>query len=1377
MTGIKRSRTSGPPFSGRHNTQTKLQRNDYTVGWICAIPVEMTAATAILDSFHGETERDPSDENTYVLGAICGHNVVIVCLPHGQYGTNSAAVVAKDMLRSFPSIKIGLMVGIGGGVPRTSDIRLGDIVVSDRVVQYDFGKTGHDGKITPTGTLNKPPRPLLAAVSSLQARHQRDSSEIPKILAEMLERYPAMTNYIYQGADHDRLFEPSYEHTAASCDRCDNSKIVKRTPRPDSNPKIHYGVIASGNQVMRDAQTRDRLAQEHNILCFEMEAAGLMDAFPCLVIRGICDYSDSHKAKQWQEYAAATAAAYAKELLSTLPGNSMSMSTPCKDKTLVVDRRRELLESLRFDQIGSRQSTIKTAFGDTCQWLSNHSGYLSWRDLEHLPDHHGFLWISGKPGTGKSTIMKYISERSKEEIGKTNVNAAVISFFFNARGDEFEKTTIGMYRSLLYQLVWKLPDMTDAIEDLVAKSTARDNNYIWTLDILKRAFSKSVELLGHRQVTCFIDALDECEEDEVREMVRFFEDIGRGAVSSGTKFHICFSSRHYPHITLDRGIRLVLEDQHEHERDLEEYVRSRLNTRDEERTEDLTAQILRKASGVFMWVVLVVDILNKEIDRGRMLFLESKLNELPTKLSDLFRDILTRDKENMDELLLSIQWILFSKRPLKPEEYFFAMAAGLKSDCLEEWDHEEITLSDMDRFVVSSSKGLAESTKSVNATVQFIHESVRDFLLKDYGLESLWPELGADRDRHSHETLKQCCYTYINLDFYPYIKSCEIPSTIGNRDKFALETSHKFAKYLQSVIAQKFPFLEYATTHVLHHANIASSWVPQNDFIRSFSTKQWIKLYNIFGAHKSYGYTLNASRLYIFAEQGLVSLVQTILRENRRFDVSRERNRCIFQAAVRGGNEAVLQALLNHIGRQKNQQGAISDFSSGSSDMEESCRVELPDESGRTLLSIAAEHGHISIAKLLIDKGANVNARDKHGRTPLWWAVMYKQEDFVEFLASAVQILDDCLENSDSSEDEEFGAMDQGYSRLVAEIDIYDKKGDTPLICAVQNGHEHIARTLLLAGADIHASTRNGQTPLHRAVASRSESLTKLLIEKGADVHRKDKSGQMPIHISTLCGSRRMTKTLIQAGADVNCSNGAGETPLILAYSSSKVKGTTSAELRHNIRLRPPISTTGGGRGYELIILLLDHGAELDKRNTLGRTILFEACARADFKFAELLIQKGADVTIADNNGQRPFSATLDPTQFPNTLTKLLLEKGANIKDRDSFARDFLRIGLSRYARDKVFFDSAWPNVEGPVREAILNGVDVDIRDPAGRTMLLKAVRAGYKTLVSFLLETGANPDFLDRKSANTLAGLFKKGVVMPTNPNPSKFWQRLHKH
>jgi nucleoside phosphorylase len=209
------------------------------------------------------------------------------------------------------------MVGIGGGAPANKDIRLGDIVVGTRVMQYDLGKILSGGGIQRTAIPKSPDRSLCTAVTNLRASHEIYPIRVPAIIQERMQR---LIDY-HRPSTPDHLFLSSYQHdpSMANCQGCDQSQLEEREARRSREPMIHYGAIASSNQVMKDAVTRDRLAQELDIICFEMEAAGLMDVLPCLPIRGICDYSDSHKAKDWQKYAAAVAAAYAREFLEALP--------------------------------------------------------------------------------------------------------------------------------------------------------------------------------------------------------------------------------------------------------------------------------------------------------------------------------------------------------------------------------------------------------------------------------------------------------------------------------------------------------------------------------------------------------------------------------------------------------------------------------------------------------------------------------------------------------------------------------------------------------------------------------------------------------------------------------------------------------------------------------------------------------------------------------------------------------------------------------------------------------------------------------------------------------------------------------------------------
>ncbi|KAI3316579.1 hypothetical protein HD806DRAFT_517189 [Xylariaceae sp. AK1471] len=301
-------------------------RRDYTVGILCALPKELMAVRALFDKRHDIVDIPRDDSNHYALGEICHHMVVAACLPAGEIGTNSAAHSISNMNRSFPSLRLGfcLLVGIGGGAPsEENDIRLGDVVVSlptgtyPGVLQYDRGKEKENTSFELTGSLAPPPRCLTSAISSLQSDPDLPPDPLRSYLEEIASRLP---HYRYPGQDRDSLLK-TFCSKCQALEPCPDrmNHTITRPPRLTDQPVIHYGLIASGNRVLKDSKVRDILAREHGVLCFEMEAAGVVNAgLDCLVIRGISDYADAAKNKEWQEYAAASAAAYAKLLLGVV---------------------------------------------------------------------------------------------------------------------------------------------------------------------------------------------------------------------------------------------------------------------------------------------------------------------------------------------------------------------------------------------------------------------------------------------------------------------------------------------------------------------------------------------------------------------------------------------------------------------------------------------------------------------------------------------------------------------------------------------------------------------------------------------------------------------------------------------------------------------------------------------------------------------------------------------------------------------------------------------------------------------------------------------------------------------------------------------------
>lgn len=841
----------------------------------------------------------------------------------------------------------------------------------------------------------------------------------------------------------------------------------------------------------------------------------------------------------------------------------------------------------------ARKTNIKNADTTTCRWILKHSDYLSWANPEHISEHHGFLWIRGKPGAGKSTLMKFIYSQAKRKEKK--MQSLTASFFFHARGEVLEKTVSGMYRSLLFQLFKGFPDLKCVLADpeiLPQRQTGCPS-----LNVLKNLLRNAVSKLGQRSFTCFIDALDECDEQQVMDLVEYFEDLAEQCTENGVRLSICFSSRHYPYVDVRLGIRLVLEDQMGHANDLESYIKANLRIEDPSLLMELQEKMLEKAAGVFLWVVLVTVMLKRENCRGG-LSLKMRLDQVPTGLSELFKDLLRRDTTNMEELKLSVLWILLSKRPLKPEEYYHAIWAGLSLEGLADPSPPKVDTAGsekcFERCVISSSKGLAEITKT-KPTVQFIHESVRDFLVKDEGLFDLWPDLKQDWESFGHEKLKLCCYSYLQLLEQDGI----IPS-------FQISPSDLLLKL------RGYPLIEYASQFVLHHANSAADTVRQRLFLDQFQYVcwTWIKVVNAFEKFKTRRYTMDARLLYILAERGHSSLIRTGLEGNPDINFSsQERYVYPLIAAMAKGHKDSVAALLR-LSPGVHDVARITDSlipnvnadGKNHSPLSWACEhghlgvveflisVNTPDSgSGRrksTLLMHASKNGHAEISRLLIDHGENVDGYV--GRpTPLILASITGHAKTVEVL------------------------LEKG-----ADPNLVGAPGDQPaLFLAVFKDDETTAELLLKGGANVNYKDFWGSHALHHA---RGKAMLEVLLRHDADIHAQDQNGRTCLLTVIKCPAPvHMIDFLVNHGANVKAQDITGDTCIHMAIR----------------RASDP---------FHIVKLLLQNGANVNDRNTRGETCLHVLHHRAESvpdseKLFQLLYRHGADVNIRDNAGNTPL--------------------------------------------------------------------------------------------------------------------------------------------
>ncbi|KIX06815.1 uncharacterized protein Z518_04791 [Rhinocladiella mackenziei CBS 650.93] len=377
----------------------RLDHRDYTVAIICPLEVELSAMRLMLEDEHAMLPPKAGDTNGYICGEMSGHNIVIGYLPYGSQGIGAAASVATHMERTFPSIKLRMLVGIGGGVPSDEyDIRLGDVVIGmpDRghggVIQYDLGKetlTGFQRK----GHLDAPPTIWRDAVVRMRSDHRnKRKQQMWNFLSEAQSR-----GYSCPAPEKDVLFLNDSPHVPnqPTCAQCDKTRTVTRTSRDPYVPSIFYGLIASGDRVMKNAKKRDKISQElGGALCFEMEAAGSINDFHCIVIRGIADYADSHKNDDWHAYAAATAAACAKELLTYVaPVVARSPEPPKSEPT-------------KFSNIP--KLLVKDFVGRKAELQDIEEHFTS-----RVPDGPRIIIISALGGQGKSQIALEYCRRMK----------------------------------------------------------------------------------------------------------------------------------------------------------------------------------------------------------------------------------------------------------------------------------------------------------------------------------------------------------------------------------------------------------------------------------------------------------------------------------------------------------------------------------------------------------------------------------------------------------------------------------------------------------------------------------------------------------------------------------------------------------------------------------------------------------------------------------------------------------------------------------------------------------------------------------------------------------------------------------------------------
>ncbi|KAI1452155.1 hypothetical protein F4805DRAFT_46261 [Annulohypoxylon moriforme] len=578
------------------------------------------------------------------------------------------------------------------------------------------------------------------------------------------------------------------------------------------------------------------------------------------------------------------------------------------------ERLKEILNALYFGQINSRRHNLPLPSPNTCTWILETAQYKDWVNSTGSSTHDDILWIKGKPGAGKSTTLNFLYEEST----RTMPDTKKISFFFNARGEQLEKTTIGLYRALLWDILRTYKHLIRIFDDVILDDIETDG---WKEQHIYNLLGRAIDKLSDQPLVCYIDALDECPEDQIRSMVDHLCKISKRATKPGSGFKICFSSRHYPNISIRNGLSLTLEEQYQHELDMRRYIDSELIDQvekvDQEQAIRIQNMLLQKSSSVFLYVKLVVDRIKKDFDDGKAntKTLEKRLDGLPKGLSALYHEMLIRNTDDMEDdedkeaTRVCLRWVLFALRPLELAELYYAIQLSLDGTASD--DEGEVSRETMRRFILSSSKGFVEivHVNRYKHTVQFFHESVQDYLLNENGYRELYPSLGGSFAGESHDALKQICYKGVKL----------AASHQGRKDKL-----------------QRTFLSSYAVHGTLIHSEKAQSFaVSQRDFLSNFSVYIWMKAWINYRCRKmgdfnrynteieEGGFILNergpnTHLLYVLAMADLPHLVRAHPDRARHMEVEGGRYGAPLVAALAFGHHEIAQDLGLQVFRDEN---------------------------------------------------------------------------------------------------------------------------------------------------------------------------------------------------------------------------------------------------------------------------------------------------------------------------------------------------------------------------------------------------------------------------------------------------------------------------
>ncbi|KID85179.1 NACHT and Ankyrin domain protein [Metarhizium guizhouense ARSEF 977] len=1267
-------------------------RDEFRVAIICALLCEYDAVSLLFDNFY-DLKRDHygrarGDQNTYLTGRIGPVDAVLVRL--SGMGKAIAASTTASLRSSFPRLELVVLTGICGGVPHAganNGIVLGDVILAKTVVQYDLGSQYHNGFRTKTAVhegLGRPSKAIGNFLSAIQSRPLMKSimDDTVAFLQDLQEAAAAeswSSTYQYPGIEQDKLFEPTHLHKHQSdCEDCNNpdrfcdkalhqtcdelecgrhGQLVER-PRLKKhheeygltplNPRVFFGCIGSGDRVIKSGQLRDNIAEKHELLAFEMEGAGVWDEIPCIIIKSVCDYADSHKNKKWQDYAAATAAAATKALLERYPRTDGTRFDQLLTGDNQVNACRAAL-SLREPVVDLE--TLKSKKGHrikgTCKWIKDNEKYRSW-----LGGDSQFLWITGGPGKGKTMLSIFLTEELERHTQETK--DAELLFYFCDHQDENRNSAVAVLRSLVCQLLTKRRHLMKSIlkyfeSDQKTQTTVSSAQALWVV------FQTLLQAdLG--MVLCIIDGLDECDGESTSLLVGKFCDFF-SPDKPNKMLKLVIVSRKLKGLEAFCQVNLDHDNEGHVSDDIANFISAKVEELDKVEDfgrirEQVETTLRNGANGTFLWVSLVIMELLKKTTCTEIL---DSFKEFPPGLDAIYSRMLRKMKKSPGLVASKIlRWVVMALRPLTLSE--LAEAVQVKS--LGSLSAEKV----MSDYITSCEPMLkALKVGEEKVVVDLAHQSAREYLLRPMSGNDKPPEFHINMDEAHSELLGVCLDSIERSDLRHGI----------------LDTSN-------ASVLQKSPLLDYATLFWPDHAMLSSIYADDHFELsrplfekRSALRENWLEAYctKLIGRNQL---PPVPSLLHVVCFLGIELLARKILSKNKLVAFARA-NRPDKNGngpliwAIHGEHETLVRLLL--------EKGAY---------------IQATDKNENSMaLSVASQRGFKVIVELLLEKSADINARESDGSTALMTAAMNRHDTVMELLLA---------KNAD--------------------INAKNIHGRTALCMAAELGDEVIVKMLLEHKADVNAKDLCGKTALLIAAEFGEEAIVKILLEQKANVNAQDKHGNTALLIATFAANYTLMQLLLAHDADTNIKNEEDNTALLIASESGDVANMTLL-LGHNACVHAKDEHYGTAliraarAGHDTSVkLLLENGACINARGDYGCTALIDAAVKGHDTTVTLLLANGADVNVMDRVG---YSALIYAAEYGHdSIVKLLLENGAYINAEDGFCRTAL-------------MEAALRGHDTTVKLLLAEGADVNVKTRRGYSALELAAQRGHESTVKLL--------------------------------------------